>query len=70
MQPALSGVALIGSGYIIKHYFLGAGLIFIKALLAVCGIMILFYGVNLRGLKMSSTAQNVLMLIKITMIWC
>ncbi|MFX6019173.1 amino acid permease, partial [Acinetobacter baumannii] len=38
-----------------------------KALLS-CGAIVLFYIINLMGLKMSSLAQNILMIIKITMI--
>jgi APA family basic amino acid/polyamine antiporter len=64
---SLSGVALIGAGYISK-VFLGSGTTdLIKALIAMVAI-ILFYAVNLMGLKMSSRAQNVLMVIKVSMI--
>ncbi len=63
---SLSGVALIGSGYILK-LIPGEWNDIHKALLS-CVAIIIFYGINLRGLKMSSRAQNILMLIKITMI--
>ena len=63
---SLSGVALIGSGYLLK-LFPGNFSDIDKALLSM-GAIILFYIINLRGLKMSSMAQNILMVIKITMI--
>jgi basic amino acid/polyamine antiporter, APA family len=63
---SLSGVALIGSGYILK-LFPGQWTDIHKALVS-CAAIIIFYGINLRGLRMSSRAQNILMLIKITMI--
>jgi APA family basic amino acid/polyamine antiporter len=64
---SLSGVALIGAGYISK-VFLGNGTTdFIKA--AIAGVaIILFYGINLLGLKMSSRTQNILMVIKVGML--
>ena len=63
---SLSGVALIGSGYLLK-LFPGNWTDIDKALVS-CGAIILFYLINLRGLKMSSRAQNILMLIKISMV--
>ena len=63
---SLSGVALIGSGYLLK-LFPGNWTDIDKALVS-CGAIIIFYLINLRGLKMSSMAQNILMLIKITLI--
>jgi basic amino acid/polyamine antiporter, APA family len=63
---SLSGVALIGSGYLLK-LFKGNFTDIDKALVSTAAIII-FYLINLRGLKLSSKAQNVLMLIKITMI--
>lgn len=63
---SLSGVALIGSGYLLKLF--GNGFTDMhKALLSVVAIII-FYIINLLGLKMSAKAQNILMLIKIAMI--
>src|SRR5580765_1620855 len=47
---SLSGVALIGAGYISKVFFGSAGTDIIKALIAMVAIFI-FYGVNLLGLK-------------------
>jgi APA family basic amino acid/polyamine antiporter len=63
---SLSGVALIGSGYLLK-LFPGEWTDIHKALVS-CGAIILFYLINLRGLKLSSMAQNILMIIKIGMI--
>ncbi len=64
---SLSGVALIGSGYITK-LFPGVAWTDIDKALISCVAIIVFYGINLMGLRMSSKAQNLLMLIKITMI--
>ena len=63
---SLSGVALIGSGYLLK-LFPGNWTDIDKALVS-CAAIILFYIINLRGLKVSSGVQNILMVIKITMI--
>ena len=63
---SLSGVALIGSGYLLK-LFPGNWTDIDKALVSM-GAIIFFYVINLRGLKMSSRAQNILMIIKISMI--
>jgi len=63
---SLSGVALIGSGYILK-LFPGHWTDIDKALLSTLAI-ILFYVINLQGLRMSSRAQNILMTIKIGML--
>ena len=63
---SLSAVALIGSGYLLK-LFPGQWTDVDKALLSSIAIFI-FYFINLRGLKVSSVAQNILMLIKIAMI--
>ena len=63
---SLSGVALIGSGYLLK-LFPGNFTDIDKALVST-GAIIIFYLINLRGLKMSSRAQNILMIIKIGMI--
>ncbi len=63
---SLSGVALIGSGYILK-LFPGDWTDIHKALLS-CVAIIVFYGINLRGLRISSRTQNILMLIKIAML--
>ena len=64
---SLSGVALIGSEYIAPILFQSGTTDFVKALIAMSAI-ILFYGVNLMGLRMSSKTQNVLMIIKIAML--
>ncbi len=64
---SLSGVALIGSGYITK-LLPGTHWTDIDKALISCVAILIFYGINLRGLKMSSRAQNILMVIKISMI--
>ena len=64
---SLSGVALIGSGYITK-LFPGIAWTDIDKALISCGAIIVFYCINLMGLRMSSKAQNILMMIKIGMI--
>lgn len=63
---SISGVALIGGGYIAHVFFPNAG-DFVIQIIAMLSILI-FYGVNLMGLKMSSHTQNVLMIIKILML--
>ena len=63
---SLSAVALIGSGYLLK-VFPGEWTDVDKAILSSMAIII-FYFINLRGLKVSSLTQNILMLIKIAMI--
>lgn len=63
---SISGVALIGSGYLLK-LFPGTWTDIDKALVSSAAIIV-FYIINLRGLKTSSTAQNILMMIKITMV--
>jgi APA family basic amino acid/polyamine antiporter len=64
---SLSGVALIGSEYIAPLIFETDPGNFVKALIAMVPIII-FYWVNLMGLRMSSQTQNVLMIIKIGML--
>ena len=64
---SLAGVALIGSEYITPLISKSDVTSTVKAFIAMSAIII-FYGVNLMGLRMSSRTQNVLMLIKISMI--
>jgi APA family basic amino acid/polyamine antiporter len=64
---SVSGVALIGAGYITKVFLGPEAANLIKVAIAMTAIF-LFYGVNLLGLKMSAKAQSILMLIKISMI--
>lgn len=64
---SLAGVALIGSEYITPLIFKSDATNTIKAFIAMAAIL-LFYGINLMGLRMSSRTQNVLMLIKISMV--
>ena len=63
---SISGVALIGAGYI-KGVFMPEGGNAITMAIAMLAIFI-FYGVNILGLKMSAKTQNVLMVIKIVML--
>lgn len=63
---SLAGVALIGSEYIAPLVF-NNPTPFTESLIAISAI-VLFYGVNLAGLHLSSKTQNVLMVIKIGMI--
>lgn len=64
---SLGMVALVGAEYISGVLFPGAGNIkTIEILFAIVAIII-FYGVNMLGLKMSSRTQNILMLIKIAL---
>ena len=63
---SISGVALIGSGYLLK-LVPGNWTDIDKALLSSVAILI-FYIINLMGLRTSSTTQNILMIIKITMV--
>ena len=64
---SMSGVALIGSEYLSQIIFKTEPEPIVRALIAMLPI-ILFYGVNLMGLRMSSRAQNFLMIIKIGML--
>lgn len=64
---SMSGVALVGSEYIAQVIFQTEVSDTTRALIAMIPIVI-FYGVNLLGLRMSSTAQNILMVIKIGML--
>ncbi|MEO5564526.1 MAG: amino acid permease [Chitinophagaceae bacterium] len=64
---SMAGVALIGSEYISQVIFKKGTDDSTRALIAMIPIVI-FYGINLMGLRMSSTAQNVLMIIKIGML--
>lgn len=64
---SLSGVALIGSEYISPIIIGESATDLVKSFVAMAAI-ILFYGVNLMGLRMSSKTQNVLMIIKIGML--
>ncbi|HUM96486.1 MAG TPA: APC family permease [Chitinophagaceae bacterium] len=64
---SVSGVALIGAGYISKVFFGPDAGNMVKVLIAMSAIFI-FYGVNMMGLKLSAKTQSVLMLIKISMI--
>jgi APA family basic amino acid/polyamine antiporter len=64
---SMSGVALIGSEYLSQVIFKTTPDNTTRAFIAMIPIII-FYFVNLLGLRMSSTAQNILMIIKIGML--
>ena len=64
---SLAAVALIGSEYLSQILFSTTPSDLVKSFIAM-GSILLFYVVNLMGLRMSSKTQNVLMLIKISMI--
>jgi APA family basic amino acid/polyamine antiporter len=64
---SISGVALIGAGYISKVLIGPEAGNWIKVVIAMSAIFI-FYGVNMLGLVMSARTQSVLMLIKIGMV--
>jgi basic amino acid/polyamine antiporter, APA family len=63
---SISGVALIGAGYIKDVLMPGSSQV-VSMGIAMAAIII-FYGVNIAGLKLSSKTQNVLMVIKILML--
>lgn len=64
---SMSGVALVGSEYLSQVIFDTRPDNTTRAFIAMIPIL-LFYGINLLGLRMSSTAQNILMIIKISML--
>jgi len=64
---SMAGVSLIGSEYIAQILFATEPDPFIRSLIAMVPIII-FYGINLMGLRMSAKTQNVLMIIKIGML--
>lgn len=64
---SMSGVALIGSEYISQVIFKTTPDNTTRALIAMIPIVV-FYFINLMGLRLSSTAQNILMIIKIGML--
>ncbi len=64
---SISGVALIGAGYISKVLIGPEAGNLVKVSIAMAAIF-LFYGVNMLGLKMSARTQSVLMVIKIAMV--
>ncbi len=63
---SVSGVALIGSEYICQLIFVDPSNL-VQSLVAMSAIIV-FYGINMMGLRMSSRTQNVIMLIKIAML--
>ncbi len=65
---SLAGVALIGAEYIIKVIMPDTGNAENVQIIIAISSILLFYGINLLGLKMSARTQNVLTIIKISMI--
>lgn len=65
---SLAMVALVGSEYIAGVLFPQANNIKILEIIFAIVSIIIFYGVNMLGLKMSSGTQNVLMVIKIGLV--
>jgi APA family basic amino acid/polyamine antiporter len=64
---SMAGVALIGSEYISQVIWKGGTDTMTRALIAMVPIII-FYCVNLMGLRMSAKTQNILMIFKISML--
>ena len=64
---SISGVALIGAGYISNVLIGPEAANWIKVGIAMSAIFI-FYGINMLGLRMSAKTQTILMIIKIGMI--
>ena len=64
---SMSGVALIGSEYISQIIFKTEPEPIVRSVIAMVPIIV-FYGVNLMGLRLSSMAQNILMVVKIGML--
>jgi len=65
---SMAAVALVGAEYISPVLFKGTEDIQTMQIIIAIGSILIFYGVNLLGLKMSARAQNVLTIIKISMI--
>jgi basic amino acid/polyamine antiporter, APA family len=64
---SISGIALIGSGYLLKLFPQYQFSDVYKAIVSASTILV-FYGINLLGLLVSSKAQNILITIKILML--
>lgn len=65
---SLAGVALIGSEYLVELFFEGdKDIDRTKRIISTIAVIV-FYGVNLLGLKMSARTQNVLTVIKIGLV--
>lgn len=65
---SLAGVALIGAEYLTNILFIGSTNTDTIKLLISSFAILLFYGVNLMGLRMSAWTQNVLTIIKIGLV--
>ncbi|MEP7197305.1 MAG: APC family permease [Saprospiraceae bacterium] len=64
---SLSGVAIIGSEYLLPLIFGDQYPEYYNSVLSISAILS-FYGLNMLGLRMSSRTQNILMLIKLSML--
>jgi APA family basic amino acid/polyamine antiporter len=67
-SASLAGVALIGAEYITPVAFPDSSHAGVIEMSIAIGSILLFYGVNLLGLKMSARTQNILTIVKISMI--
>jgi APA family basic amino acid/polyamine antiporter len=65
---SLAGVALIGAEYLTNVLFKGSENTQVIKLAISTSAILIFYGVNLMGLKMSARTQNVLTIIKIGLV--
>ena len=65
---SLAGVSLIGAEYIIRVFEPSTAHSSNLQIAIAIGSIVLFYGINLLGLKMSAKTQNLLTIIKISMI--
>ncbi len=65
---SLAGVALIGAEYITKVILPHTQEVATTQIIIAIVSILIFYGVNLMGLKMSARAQNILTIIKISMV--
>ncbi|MGZ5248273.1 MAG: APC family permease, partial [Flavitalea sp.] len=65
---SLAGVALIGAEYLTNVLFKGSANTQVIKLAISTSAILIFYGVNLMGLKMSARTQNVLTIIKIGLV--
>ncbi len=65
---SLAGVALIGAEYITKVILTNTQEVATTQIVIAIVSILIFYGVNLLGLKMSARAQNILTIIKLSMV--
>ncbi|WP_346236364.1 APC family permease [Niabella insulamsoli] len=65
---SLAAVALVGAEYIVGIIFPNAAIVRNYEILFGLAAIVVFYGVNMLGLKMSSRTQNFLMIVKIGLV--